>query len=101
MQFTRSVTLTASQVVVFAIVNFARSKIEAGAKTMANVIKLLARPFLVLVKLIVQDSVFGRLGLNSAPLSVIFSQEQSADSNLLFSVNLYCAIVVQSITRFP
>lgn len=100
-QFTRSVVLAASQVVVFVVVNFARCKVKVGVKSMAKVVKLPARPLEVFVQPITQNFVFGRQSLHSEPLSVVFSQEQSANSNLFFTVNLAYVIEGQLTIRFP
>lgn len=86
---------------VFVVVNFARCKIEVGVKSMAKVVKLPTRPSEVFLQPITQNFVFGRQSLHSEPLSVIFSQEQSANSNLVFNVSLAYVIEGQLTIRFP
>lgn len=51
--------------------------------------------------IITQNFVFGRQSLHSEPLSVIFSQEQLADSNLFLTVSLAYVIGGQLTIRFP
>ncbi len=51
--------------------------------------------------IITQNFVFGRQSQHSEPLSVIFSQEQSANSNLFFTVSLAYVIEGQLTIRFP